>query len=304
MPGSSIFRWQRKITYVMRLVSSDLALSEVLALSAGAELTLSQLARAVDTTASAAARALEILLDDGVVVRRSGKRPVYRLTTKETSSHVLSLAVADVPFADAIAVGARANSAVEFVGQENSGALLVVFCARSTVVNESRAARFFERVARPDSVKVRYLDHDDVRRDLLSKPEVRDQIRQATVLYGDLDRTFPDRSGHGLQDGRPLHEPHRAIQLPSAHRLRKLARVHQLASLHLFGSAVRTDFRPDSDVDVLVRHRDGVRPSLDSIIGLEHDLERAFGRDVDLIREENLRPELRERVRTEAVSLL
>jgi len=35
----------------MRLVSSDLALSEVLALSAGAELTLSQLARAVDTTA-------------------------------------------------------------------------------------------------------------------------------------------------------------------------------------------------------------------------------------------------------------
>ena len=161
---------------------------------------------------------------------------------------MLSLAVAEVPFADAVAVGARATSAVEFVVQENSGALLVVFCARSTAVDQSCAARFFERLARPDSVKVRYLDHDD-------------------------------------------------------DRLRKLARAHQLASLHLFGSAVRTDFRPGSDVDVLVRHRDGVRLSLDSIIGLELDLERAFGRDVDLIREENLRPELRERVRTEAVSL-
>ncbi len=103
----------------MRLVSSDLALSEVLALSAGAKLTLSQLARAVDTAASAAARALEILLDDGAAVRHSGKRPVYRLTRKETSSHVLSLAVADVPFADAVAVGARANSAVEFLVQES-----------------------------------------------------------------------------------------------------------------------------------------------------------------------------------------
>ena len=50
-----------------------------------------------------------------------------------------------------------------------------------------------------------------------------------------------------------------------------MARAHQLASLHLSGSAVRTDFRPDSDVDVLVRHREGVRPSLDSLIGLEHD---------------------------------
>jgi len=116
---------------------------------------------------------------------------------------VLSLAVAEVPFADAVAVGARANSAVEFLVQENSGALLVVFCARSTAVDQSCGARFFERLARPNSVKIRYLEHDDVRRDLLSKPEVRDQMCQATVLYGELDRTFPDRSGHGLQDGRP-----------------------------------------------------------------------------------------------------
>jgi len=66
---------------------------------------------------------------------------------------------------------------------------------------------------------------------------------------------------------------------------------------------VRTDFRPDSDVDVLVRYRSGIRPSLESLIKLETELEAAFGRDVDLVRDEFLRPDVRERVRAEAVSL-
>jgi hypothetical protein len=66
---------------------------------------------------------------------------------------------------------------------------------------------------------------------------------------------------------------------------------------------VRSDFRPDSDVDVLVRYRTGVRPTLRSLIDLERALEAAFGRDVDLVREETLPPEVRERVAREAVSL-
>ena len=67
---------------------------------------------------------------------------------------------------------------------------------------------------------------------------------------------------------------------------------------------MRSDFRQDSDVDVLVRYRPGVRPSLRSLIQLERALETAFGRDVDLVREDNLLPDLRERVEREAVPLL
>jgi len=64
-----------------------------------------------------------------------------------------------------------------------------------------------------------------------------------------------------------------------------VARAHQLASLHLFGSAVRTDFRPDSYFYVFVSHREGVRPSLDSLIGLEHDYGNV---DLDIVHESSM----------------
>ena len=55
--------------------------------------------------------------------------------------------------------------------------------------------------------------------------------------------------------------------------------VHKLA---LFGSVVRTDFRPDSDIDVLVEYEAGTHISLFDLVGLQLDLEALFGRKVDL----------------------
>lgn len=126
----------------------------------------------------------------------------------------------------------------------------------------------------------------------------------ADILYGELDRTFPDRSRHARRHGRLLHRTHRNLHRPSRSFVARLARAHRLAMVKVFGSAVRGDFRPDSDVDVLIRYRPGVRPSLRSLIDLERTLEAAFGRDVDLIREETLTPEMRERLVPEEVSLL
>jgi len=71
----------------------------------------------------------------------------------------------------------------------------------------------------------------------------------------------------------------------------------------LFGSGVRSDFRQDSDVDVLVRFRDGVRPTLRSLLDFEAELERAFARDVDVVREETLDPAVRARIDRELVPL-
>jgi uncharacterized protein len=286
----------------MRLISSDLALAEVLALSAAGELTLSQLARAVGSSPSGAQRALEILLEDGLVERLDGPRPLYRLGATGSTAHLVGLAQSEVPMAEAVATSARANPALEFVALDDS-VLIVVFSARSTALAQARAARSIEELARQHALGVRYLDHDDIRRELLAEPQLRGRMMRTQRLYGDVDRTFPDRTGHGMQRGRPLHRPHPSLGLPSRYVLERLAREHRLASLELFGSAVRTDFRPDSDVDVLVRYRPGIRPSLESLIKLETELEAAFGRDVDLVREENLRPDVRERVRAEAVSL-
>ena len=58
---------------------------------------------------------------------------------------------------------------------------------------------------------------------------------------------------------------------------------HQIAGMWLFGSAVRPDFGPDSDVDVLVSYKPGIRPSLHELTKMESELADIFGRPVDLV---------------------
>jgi hypothetical protein len=66
-------------------------------------------------------------------------------------------------------------------------------------------------------------------------------------------------------------------------RLRDFCRKWKVTEFSLFGSAVRPDeFRPDSDVDVLVRFSDDARVSLYDISHMEEELREIFGRDVDL----------------------
>ncbi len=57
----------------------------------------------------------------------------------------------------------------------------------------------------------------------------------------------------------------------------------------LFGSILRNDFRPDSDVDVLVTFACDAKWSLWNIIEMKEELETLFGREVDLVEKECLR---------------
>ncbi len=287
----------------MRLISSALALRLVAALAAADRLGLSDLARAVGASTSAVQRALSLLVADAVVERIGEGRPAYRLGSTERTRSVTDLALGEIPFGALVAIGARADPSIEFVARERA-ALVVVFAAGATALAQSRAAKYLERLGVREGLQVTYLDHDDVRRELLAGPELRRRMARATVLYGELDRTFPDRSRRSLRRGRALHRPHRSLARPSVSFFRRLARAHGLAAVHLFGSAVRSDFRPDSDVDVLIQYRAGVRPSLRSLMEMERALEAAFGRDVDLVREESLHPEVRRRVVREAVPVV
>ncbi len=56
-----------------------------------------------------------------------------------------------------------------------------------------------------------------------------------------------------------------------------------ITELDLFGSAIRDDFRADSDVDVLASFSDDRRPTLLTLIQMEAELEHLFGRKVDLL---------------------
>jgi uncharacterized protein len=70
--------------------------------------------------------------------------------------------------------------------------------------------------------------------------------------------------------------------------------------LGLFGSQARGGASPDSDLDFLVEFEPGAK-TFDSYMGLKEFLEDLFGRKVDLVVSEVLKPRLREGVLREAV---
>ncbi len=51
----------------------------------------------------------------------------------------------------------------------------------------------------------------------------------------------------------------------------------------IFGSALRADFRPDSDIDVLVSFTPDAKVSLFDMVHMQDELKQIFSRDVDLI---------------------
>jgi len=59
-------------------------------------------------------------------------------------------------------------------------------------------------------------------------------------------------------------------------------RRHGIRRLALFGSVLREDFGPDSDVDVLVDFDRGVDLGLLEIVAIENELSAILGRKVDL----------------------
>ena len=76
-------------------------------------------------------------------------------------------------------------------------------------------------------------------------------------------------------------------------------RKWHVSELALFGSVLRDDFGPDSDVDVLVRFDGDRTPGL-GFITMQDELSAMFGRQVDLLTRKFISPFIRERVLAEA----
>ena len=57
----------------------------------------------------------------------------------------------------------------------------------------------------------------------------------------------------------------------------------QVTELALFGSVLRDDFGPDSDIDVLVAFKDDARHTLFDMVRMEEELKTLLGREVDLV---------------------
>ena len=97
---------------------------------------------------------------------------------------------------------------------------------------------------------------------------------------------------------RTVNTSHRKVQLPQ-HKIADFCRRHHIRRLAVFGSALREDFRPDSDVDVLVEFDPEHTPGL-AFFGMEHELSELLGRKVDLNTPQFLSPYFRDKVLAEA----
>ena len=81
--------------------------------------------------------------------------------------------------------------------------------------------------------------------------------------------------------------------------LADFCRRNHIRKLALFGSILRDDFRPESDVDVLVEFEPGHVPGL-KFFAMERELSQLLGRKVDLNTPNFLSPYFRGRVLAEA----
>ena len=91
----------------------------------------------------------------------------------------------------------------------------------------------------------------------------------------------------------------RGIQIPDQ-LLADFCRRHGVTRLSLFGAILREDFRPDSDIDVLVEFAPNTSYSLLDLGGMLMELREMLGREIDLKTPSFLSPRLREQVAREA----
>ena len=89
-------------------------------------------------------------------------------------------------------------------------------------------------------------------------------------------------------------------RLKSSSKIKKFCQKHHIRRLSFFGSVVRGDFGPQSDIDVLVEFEPGHTPGLDFFL-MEAELSRLLGGKVDLQTPNFLSPEFRHTVLSEAV---
>ena len=85
------------------------------------------------------------------------------------------------------------------------------------------------------------------------------------------------------------------IDIPKE-KIAEFCRRNHIRKLSLFGSVLRGDFKPDSDIDFLVEYEKGRGNYRDSL-GLLHLLrDKIFNKEIDIVKPSLIRQELREEI--------
>lgn len=92
-----------------------------------------------------------------------------------------------------------------------------------------------------------------------------------------------------------------SLQIPvDREKIADFCRRHHIRKFAFFGSVLRDDFRPDSDVDVLVEFEPGVRVGLFELMSMQLEFSDLIGREADFRLPGDLSRYFRDRVIAEA----
>ena len=89
--------------------------------------------------------------------------------------------------------------------------------------------------------------------------------------------------------------PRVKIKIPKR-ELTEFCRRYQVKQLALFGSVLGNNFRPESDVDVLVSFQPDARVGFITLSRMQRELSGLFNRPVDLVPMDGLKPVIRDSV--------
>jgi predicted nucleotidyltransferase len=87
----------------------------------------------------------------------------------------------------------------------------------------------------------------------------------------------------------------KSLHIPTD-ELASLCRRYKVSELALFGSVVRKDHLPQSDVDLLVSFQPRTRVTFTTLARMQRELESLLGRKVDLVPKAGLKPMIRDHV--------
>ena len=78
-------------------------------------------------------------------------------------------------------------------------------------------------------------------------------------------------------------------------RITDFCRKWKIIRMALFGSVLRSDFRPQSDVDVMVAFGPDAHWSLFDVVDMKFELEAMFKRDVDIVEDGTIKNPIKRR---------
>lgn len=267
---------------------------------------LGETAEILGVPLSSAQRAVSALVADGLVTAiAQGPDRRYVINREHPAGDgLVEFALRKPSVREALDVVARANPAVEFAGRDERG-YVVVLSPFAEPADVARLQETFERINRdrPDRVVVEVFERSELRNLFFDEPGLLERGLGMRPVKGSAIRMFRDPHRHGSFDAPKLGRLHPSLPRVPRRAITRLAKEHGLARIAVFGSAVRSDFRPDSDVDVLVEAKPGARLGVGNLVALKQEMEDLLDRDVNVLTPRAVDGRMGERVARDQVVL-